>query len=146
MFFKLPLLFILSLLTLIPLAQAETQGQVQAEAQSVLRTDSAINANVYAKPQRCIGLRQGQVCYQKVLLNWQTNKVANYCLHKQKDKKPLQCWKNSDKGSYKFVFESPENIKVKLYDDNNRALAETTISVSWVYKTRKPQQRSWRLF
>ncbi|MEE9423910.1 MAG: DUF3019 domain-containing protein [Methylococcales bacterium] len=98
-------------------------------------------------PDRCIGLHQGQVCYQLTTLSWQMPITSDYCLFQEKIASPLKCWNATDSGVLKIDFQSAEPVHYHLYEIGKKnAVTSSTVSVSWVYKSLKRQRRSWRLF
>ncbi len=99
------------------------------------------------KPSRCVALRQGQVCYQKVTLNWQAEVPGDYCLFEENSNSLLQCWSQSTSGKVKIPFKSDKDIRFTLRQKSTqRILTEATVIVAWVYKTSKQPRSSWRLF
>lgn len=100
-----------------------------------------------ARPDKCVSLRQGQVCYQRVRLSWQTATAGDYCLYDASDKQPLKCWSNATSGNTLYSFASQTDREFHLTRDNNATpLAQARVTVSWVYKTKSRRRRSWRLF
>lgn len=98
-------------------------------------------------PNRCISLHQGQVCYQRATLSWQTLDIADYCLFQAREDKPLKCWTAASSGVFETDFQSTEPVRYYLFKvGEDTPLASSGISVSWVYKSSKRQRRSWRLF
>lgn len=102
---------------------------------------------LFVKPIRCIALRQGQVCYQKITFNWRTEQTGSYCLYAKEQKEALKCWEQSSSGTYKMDFQSDSSTLFVLQNEKNKeVVANTSITVAWVYKSRKPQKSTWRLF
>lgn len=120
-----------------------------------LLSSSLLGVNVNAqdttglnvKPARCVALRQGQVCYQRVTFHWHTRQAGNYCLFEDGQEQPLQCWQQLKRGQYKIDFQSPNNIRYVLREQSSmNPVSEAEITVAWVYKSKKKPRASWRLF
>lgn len=100
-----------------------------------------------AKPNRCISLHQGQVCYQSVVFNWQLAQPGNYCLYQQASKTPLQCWQATEHASYQYEFESNMSLSFYLRETTSQVMiGKTQVTVAWVYKTKRNSSSGWRLF
>jgi hypothetical protein len=98
-------------------------------------------------PDRCISLHQGQICYQLTTLSWQMPITSDYCLFQEGVEEPLECWDTADNGTFKIDFQSSTPVIYQLQEvGSNNVLASSTVTVSWVYKSKKRQRRSWRLF
>ena len=97
------------------------------------------------KPNRCVALRQGQVCYQKIKFQWKNIQPGNYCLHKKDEPSPLICWQDASIDEYVYAFSATESQEFELKKDAN-VVAAAKITVSWVYKTSKRVSTGWRLF
>lgn len=97
-------------------------------------------------PAKCVSLKQGNVCYQEVHMQWRSSEAADYCLLNHEQEKPLKCWQHQDHGSLRFEFEFPETQKYVIRKAGSEDdLASTVIEVKWVYKVRRSQS-SWRVF
>lgn len=100
-----------------------------------------------AKPERCVALNEGQICYQKTLLTWQTEKIADYCLFESDRKEPITCWLNTNQGQAKIDFASETTKKYQLtLKKIEDPIASTKVEVTWVYSKKKKRRTSWRLF
>jgi hypothetical protein len=118
-------------------------------ALSVLLTSTSARAEqqLQARPDKCVSLRQGQVCFQRVRLSWQTATAGDYCLYVTSDKLPLKCWSNASSGNTLYSFASPTDRQFHLTgNDSTSPLAQVRVTVSWVYKSKSRRRRSWRLF
>ncbi len=105
----------------------------------------AVELNV--KPNRCITLHQGQLCYQKLNFQWQTAGTTQYCLYRADLDGPLLCWEGDDMQQFRYTFESPQGTDFYLVnEDSGEELARITIAVAWVYKSGKKVSTGWRLF
>ncbi|NRA70033.1 MAG: DUF3019 domain-containing protein [Gammaproteobacteria bacterium] len=96
-----------------------------------------------AIPTQCIALHQGRKCFAKIKINWQTKIPDNYCLYQQGI--IIKCWKKSQQAQLTLDFESNESISFVLKDQANHVMAQTTVIVGWLHKT-KAKKRRWRLF
>ncbi len=98
-------------------------------------------------PQQCVALHQGQVCYQSVQIQWQANQKQNYCLFDSTKQQPIRCWKSSIKGEHRFDFQSDKSVVYQLRIENQtQVIAESSMTVAWVYGQKKRRRASWRLF
>lgn len=98
-------------------------------------------------PQRCVALRQGQVCYQLVTFSWQYFEKGNYCLVELSSNKVLQCWQQAKVGVFELDFQSIENKEFALRrQDQNENIATTLVTVAWVFKSSKRPKSNWKLF
>jgi len=102
--------------------------------------------NLVVKPKKCVALRKGQICYQKINISFNTEGKGDYCIHLNNNESPIKCWKDSDRGKLNFNFESDASGQLKLLDSSGETLASSPITVAWVYKNRTRRRSSWRLF
>lgn len=110
-------------------------------------TAPAQPALLQPKPNRCIALHQGQVCYQDIVLSWQVDHASEYCLYQQHAEQPLHCWQAVTSGQYRYAFASDSSVKLQLVNVQTKALvAETLVEVAWVYKANTRRKTHWRLF
>lgn len=96
-------------------------------------------------PSKCVALRQGQICYQRVRLSFNAPERADYCLYRAGDTDPLQCWSNSAGGTLKYDFQSADNVAFYLHNGSSK-VAVSEIKVAWVYKNKTRRRAAWRLF
>lgn len=102
---------------------------------------------LWLKPERCIALHQGQVCYQKITVQWQANKTSNVCLVQDGVVTPLNCWSNALAGTFLWEFEGQKSTKLRLIDsDSHHILVEQLLTVAWVYDANSRRESHWRLF
>jgi hypothetical protein len=105
------------------------------------------SATLQAKPERCVALNEGQVCYQKTILSWQTDDIADYCLYELSSPEPITCWLNTNRGKIKIDFASASSKQYHLtLKKIMTPIVNTTIEVTWVYSEKKKRRTSWRLF
>ena len=102
---------------------------------------------LFVKPERCVALRQGQICYQEVTFNWWQLQKGNYCLFNLSTKQTLKCWKNSNQGIFHLDFQSTQSTDFILRaQDQDIEFSKARITVSWVFKSSKRPKSSWKLF
>lgn len=98
-----------------------------------------------AKPNKCVALRKGQVCYQRIRLQFKSMAQGDYCLLADRELTPLRCWTRVSEGKYEYQLASDSEVKFHLLDSASNTVASTQVTVAWVYK--KSRKRStWRLF
>lgn len=109
------------------------------------------------KPQKCIALHRGQVCYQKLEFNWYISSAGNYCLYQTTKEEPLYCWKNSGTGQFTFDFQSNQSESYQIrslaqsedlepLDKQDQVLRVLKVKLATVYKQTKQSYSGWRLF
>lgn len=99
------------------------------------------------KPNRCVALHQGQVCYQDIQLLWSAPQAGHYCLHQQNVAQPLHCWQNVNAGEFRYEFASDASVQLQLVNVQTKTvIAQAGLEVAWVYKTNTRRQTHWRLF
>lgn len=99
------------------------------------------------KPNRCVALHQGQVCYQEVVFQWDAlDAQYNYCIVELNVARPLYCWLGGRAGRFVYDFGSDKSSRFQLQRDNGSVVAELEIVVAWVYKGRQKRNSGWRLF
>lgn len=104
-------------------------------------------AQLQSKPNRCVALHQGQVCYQEIILYWHADRSGEYCLYQKQAQEPLHCWQAQASGEYRYAFASDTPVQVQLVSMNNKTqVAETQIDIAWVYKANTRRKTHWRLF
>lgn len=104
-------------------------------------------AQLQAKPNRCVALHQGQVCYQDIVLYWHADRTGEYCLYQKLAQEPLHCWQAQTSGEYRYAFASDAPVQLQLVSMNNKTqVAETQIDIAWVYKANTRRKTHWRLF
>lgn len=109
--------------------------------------DSSLSKALTIKPDKCISLRQGLVCYQRVKFNWQLDNAGDYCLVEDSDADPIKCWSQQRAGSLTTEFAARESTDYYLIDRvDNRRIGKATMQVAWVYRNKKRNRKRWRLF
>lgn len=115
-----------------------------ATAQST--NTSGVKASITLKPEKCVSLRQGQVCYADVELQWQANQQGHYCLLSSSQEAPLMCWNGKQQGQFTGEIRSDSNVIFTLTQQRDgAALASAEMKMAWVYK-KKRSAVSWRVF
>lgn len=99
------------------------------------------------KPQRCISLHQGQVCYQKLMFSWQTPATGEFCLVDTQSRVTLTCWRGEEKTQHEYEFAARESIEFAIsYEGQRDALVKVKVQVASVYKSPERSSSRWRLF
>jgi len=99
------------------------------------------------KPDRCIGLQQGQTCYTTLKFKWTTPVTGEFCLYDERGTDPLVCWVGDSETSFVQTFESNTNVTYEIRSkSSDEPLASVLVKVSWVYKSNLPSTSRWRLF
>lgn len=113
-------------------------------------------------PDKCVSLRKGQVCYQRIRLDWRAPVLGSYCIVADTHSAPLKCWEKANSGHVQYSFESARNVHFSLYSartdaanspadsedktGKGKAIANSLVSVAWVYNSTTRRRTSWRLF
>ena len=120
--------------------------QAIAEEESLNQLNTFVD-ELKVTPERCVALRQGQLCYQHVIFDWQAKKRAEYCLFLEGVITPVNCWSSTNVGQFKLDFQSKVTRRFILRSKNSQIdLASTEVVVAWVYGNKKRRRASWRLF
>lgn len=99
------------------------------------------------KPQRCISLHQGQVCYQKLRFSWRTPASGEFCLHNVRKDVAIICWRGEGSTPYEYEFQADESTEFAInYKGRKEALVKVKVQVASVYKTPEKSSSRWRLF
>lgn len=105
------------------------------------------SAQLHIKPNRCVALHQGQVCYQTVQLTWSANQSGHYCLYQESADAPIFCWQGVAAGQHHYEFASATSVQLHLVNlPTKTPVATATIEVAWVYKANTRRKTHWRLF
>ncbi len=95
-------------------------------------------------PEKCVALRKGQVCYQKLRLRFSVSDKGNYCLFAGGQSRPLKCFNDVDKGELIYQFASEQAMLFNLQSEST-TIASGQVTVAWVYQKTRKRYR-WRLF
>lgn len=136
------------LILLLLLLGSSMHAHAQADASAATINSPATEvALLKLKPGRCVALHQGQVCYQRVQLEWRAALAGHYCLYQKSADQPLHCWQNVSAGEYVYAFASDTSVQLQLLDAQTQALiAQAELEVAWVYKANTRRKTQWRLF
>ncbi|TRW48681.1 DUF3019 domain-containing protein [Aliidiomarina halalkaliphila] len=98
-----------------------------------------------AKPEVCIVERADEVCLQELRVHWVTQEIQPVCLALGEHE--LQCWQNSDEGSYQGQFEWPRQGRLTLLNGYGDVIVYLEIST----QSLRPRQRRrlgspWSIF
>jgi hypothetical protein len=102
-------------------------------------------AELVVTPNKCVALRKGQTCYQKLSFVFATNAKGNYCLVSGSNREPLQCWNAVSDGTFTYSHAAESAVEFSLINAQRVAVASTTVNIAWVYKKSRKRSR-WRLF
>lgn len=117
-------------------------------AQAVQADNALVEiAQLHLKPNRCVALHQGQVCYQNIQLSWTAPQAGHYCLYQQSTDAPVFCWQGVAEGQHHYEFASATSVQLQLVNlPTKTPVATATIEVAWVYKANTRRKTHWRLF
>lgn len=115
------------------------------------RAFAETTAELTFQPDRCVALNEGQVCYQTLSVNWQSDTLGDYCLFEEGVSQALMCWQDAQAGraSLEFAAEANRTYQLRLQvmpDQTLQLMAEHEVIVTWVYSKTKKRKNSWRLF
>lgn len=141
------LLFACALIILLLAASLHVHAQSDQQEPAQVNAPAAEAMLLQLKPNRCVALHQGQVCYQTIQLLWSTPQVGHYCLYQENIAQPLHCWQSVNAGEFSYEFASDASVQMQLVDAQTKAVvAQTGLEVAWVYKANTRRQTHWRLF
>lgn len=110
-----------------------------------LQTNSIERFSV--KPDQCIALHKGQVCYKTLQFYWHTPETGKYCLFIQKTKDPLLCWWGNEQSNYRYEFASRKSTIFEIRkEDTGMVFNNLKVKVAWVYQSSRKSNSGWRLF
>lgn len=98
------------------------------------------------KPSKCVALRKGQVCYQKLSVVFAASSVGDYCIHLADESTPLKCWNNVSEGKFSYELKARQSVEFQLKMLSGELITNSHFTVSWVYKNRSRQRSGWRIF
>jgi len=102
---------------------------------------------IQLKPKRCVALHKGQTCYQTVNVSLNAHTDRDYCLYTWHEKEPLHCWQGQDEQAVHYDFASSKALVFYVKDQaENDIVASSLFEVVWVYRSKKTNNSSWRLF
>ena len=98
-------------------------------------------------PQKCVALRQGNVCFQDLHISWYAPVKGHYCLYIEGQEEAIKCWNNELSGELIFEFEGTKSQSFLLRKNNDKTnLIKATIEVKWVYRNKHGLRSGWRVF
>ena len=103
-------------------------------------------------PNKCVSLRKGQTCYQRVQFRWSSQEAQTrykiVCLRQESSSDVLACWENETSGKFRYYLEAAEtqNFFLVAGDKLEPVIGRTTVSINWVYDSRATRRGRWRLF
>ncbi|NTS76076.1 DUF3019 domain-containing protein [Catenovulum sp. SM1970] len=96
------------------------------------------------KPQKCIALHQGQTCYQTLSIEALVPSNEEYCIFQNNQE--ISCW-HARQHQFEFEFEATQSQMFELrHKVSGQTLAESKVTVAWVYKSKRKSASGWRLF
>ncbi|NCP63741.1 MAG: DUF3019 domain-containing protein [Paraglaciecola sp.] len=98
------------------------------------------------KPQTCVSVHQGQMCYVQLIIHWQAGQSGEYCLFSSNQVTALQCWQSASQGNFVQDIATAESLQFSLKKGQAMTIAEAELKVSWVYTKKQKSSLSWRLF
>lgn len=97
-------------------------------------------------PNKCVALRQGQMCYANVTLTWQSSESKNVCVFQSEKATALQCWQGATEGTFSGEIKTEKTVEFQLREERTeQVLSSAVLNVAWVYK-KKRRAVSWRIF
>ncbi|WP_340676706.1 DUF3019 domain-containing protein [Paraglaciecola sp.] len=102
---------------------------------------------LHIKPNTCVSLHQGQTCFVNLTISWNMANSNDYCLYSSAQPTPIKCWIASNQGVITQDFSAEQTLHFYLkLDKSNTVVAESELSISWVYKKQQKSRLTWRLF
>ncbi|HEY7774584.1 MAG TPA: DUF3019 domain-containing protein [Marinagarivorans sp.] len=98
------------------------------------------------KPQKCVSLHEGQICYQQVTFQWLSAKEQPLCLYLVGSSKPMTCATTSERISFTLDFKASNEQTFELRSSGGDIVSTATIEVVSVYKGKRRATTGWRLF
>lgn len=97
-----------------------------------------------ARPISCATLREGQPCYVKFSMSWESNQPITACLVSEQNEASA-CWENDSAGEFRKELYLSETTEWNLQNKEGDSFGSVKVRVAWVYKSRRVR-RNWRLF
>lgn len=106
-----------------------------------------VKTSLTVKPNKCIVLHQGQMCYQRLRFSWAVADNNAYCLFNQTRNEVITCWHDKQLRQFKYRFKSSQSEVFQIrHRDQSKALAEVKVAVASVYRSKRSSSSGWRLF
>ncbi len=97
-------------------------------------------------PQKCVSLKEGQLCTQRIVIEWAALNRGDYCVFTDRLAEPLSCWEASLNGQLRVIYKDNVDWVFTLRPKGQEiVLATSTMSIAWVYKNRR-RSSGWRTF
>lgn len=113
-------------------------------ASNSIVNDSLPEVTLRARPISCATLRQGQPCYVRFSMSWESTQPISACLV-SKQNNVGTCWENEISGKFKKELYLTETTSWDLQSIGGESLGQVKVSVAWVYRSSRVR-RNWRLF
>lgn len=103
-------------------------------------------------PNKCISLRKGQTCFQRVVLRWQSTNQSErpdlMCLWRDGDPDALKCWQGQATGEFRYNLAEKKTTGFYLVAGEQQlpVVARAEVKITWVYSNRSSGRTRWRLF
>ena len=104
------------------------------------------SAVLAVQPNKCVALRKGQKCYQKLNITFKASEPRDYCLYLEGNQIPIKCWINARQGNLNYALNSENSVQFILQNASGELMAVSQVTVAWVYSKRTRRKSSWRLF
>lgn len=119
-------------------------AKIEKKAPKRSASSKATIVQMQARPVSCVTLSEGQSCFIKLTISWESNIPIQACLISEQSPEGT-CWRNERSGEFKADMSLTEDTVWRLLGNQGQPLAEVEVSVAWVYKSRR-SRRNWRLF
>lgn len=97
-----------------------------------------------ARPVSCVTLREGQPCFIKLSITWESTSPISACLISEQHR-ARECWVNASSGMFTANLYLSESTIWQLENSLGSSYGSVRVSVAWVYDSRRVR-RNWRLF
>jgi len=97
-----------------------------------------------ARPFSCATLRQGQPCYVRFSMSWESSQPITACLVSENSDVGT-CWQNKMSGEFRKTMYLTETTRWDLQTLQGLSLGQVQVRVAWVYRSSRVR-RNWRLF
>lgn len=127
-------------------AQADSSA-AEAAAQELPIGSQAPTGKVQLKPSLCIVKRGEKNCRIDLDVRWSASQPNEYCVFRQKEAKPLQCWENLSSGQHTDSLLAANNQNYQLVwlsDSAKVALGQAVLQVVNVVPDDRRKQRRRR--
>lgn len=100
------------------------------------------------KPRLCVLTDGEQICRDELEVTWSSELPRSLCLYQDAEPMPLECWRETRSGIYRFVINATASTNFQLREDNNeQALGREVFEVVYDQKKYRRQRRNpWSFF